>query len=238
MPLGPVGQTITAKLVQAFAPAALDVIDDSHQHEGHGGSRPDGESHFTVKVVAEAFRGKSRVERHRMVNAALALELEERVHALAIHASAPESAPQLSFAALSSDDARLMSLLGGAGLPTADLASEGLSFIGITGSDGALLACGGLHLKGSAALIRSVAVAPAQRKAGLGRTITFKLLAEARNSGAVAAYLLTNTAQDYFARLGFSPVGRDKVPAPIAATSQFTGTMCSTAQAMVQALAR
>ena len=87
--LGPVGQRITMKLAQGFGPAALQVIDESHHHAGHSGSRPDGESHFRVVIVAEAFRGKSRVEQHRMVNAALADELKERVHALAIQSSAP-----------------------------------------------------------------------------------------------------------------------------------------------------
>ena len=86
--LGPVGQRISAKLTQCFAPQALEVVDESHHHAGHSGSRPDGESHFRVRIVAEAFRGKSRVEQHRMVNAALAEELKERVHALAIQSSA------------------------------------------------------------------------------------------------------------------------------------------------------
>ena len=89
MTLGPAGQTITAKLGTAFAPLSLEVIDESHQHHGHSGARPDGESHFRVRIVAEAFRGKSRVDQHRMVNAVLAAELKERVHALAIEASAP-----------------------------------------------------------------------------------------------------------------------------------------------------
>ena len=89
MPLGPVGQSITQKLNQAFTPIHLDVIDESQQHAGHSGARPDGESHFRVKIVAETFRGKSRIERHRMVNAVLAELLRERVHALAIQASAP-----------------------------------------------------------------------------------------------------------------------------------------------------
>ena len=80
---------ITEKLTLAFAPARLDVIDESHQHEGHAGHRPGGETHFRVHIVSEAFRGKSRIERHRMVNEALARELEGGVHALAIHASAP-----------------------------------------------------------------------------------------------------------------------------------------------------
>jgi len=80
---------ITEKLTKAFAPQSLDVVDESHQHAGHAGHRPDGETHFRVYIVAEAFRGKSRLERHRMVNETLSGELAGGVHALAIHASAP-----------------------------------------------------------------------------------------------------------------------------------------------------
>lgn len=80
---------ITEKLTKAFQPASLDVVDESHRHEGHAGHRPGGETHFRVHIVSDAFRGKTRLERHRMVNETLSLELEGRVHALAIHASAP-----------------------------------------------------------------------------------------------------------------------------------------------------
>ena len=80
---------IQEKLARAFAPLSLDVIDESHQHVGHAGHRPGGETHFRVQIVAEAFRGKSRIERHRMINDTLAAELAGGVHALAIHASAP-----------------------------------------------------------------------------------------------------------------------------------------------------
>ena len=80
---------LTEKLAAAFTPARLDVIDESHQHAGHAGHRPGGETHFRVTIVAEAFRGKSRLERHRMVNETLAAELGGGVHALAIHANAP-----------------------------------------------------------------------------------------------------------------------------------------------------
>lgn len=80
---------ITTKLTQAFAPVHLAVLDESHQHAGHAGHRPGGETHFRVTIVAEAFRGKSRLERHRMVNETLAEELKGGVHALAIHAAAP-----------------------------------------------------------------------------------------------------------------------------------------------------
>jgi BolA protein len=80
---------ITNKLREAFSPESLEVSDESHLHEGHAGHRPGGETHFRVYIVSPAFRGKSRIERHRMINAALARELADRVHALAIHAQAP-----------------------------------------------------------------------------------------------------------------------------------------------------
>jgi BolA family transcriptional regulator, general stress-responsive regulator len=91
MELGPVGKTLERKLFAAFQPFVLNVIDESNQHTGHSGSHPLGESHFRVTIVADAFRGKSRVACHRMVNEALAEELKTRVHALAIEASAPQS---------------------------------------------------------------------------------------------------------------------------------------------------
>jgi BolA protein len=80
---------ITEKLTKAFTPESLRVLDESHQHEGHAGHRPGGETHFRVYIVSDAFKGKSRIERHRMVNATLAGELAGDVHALAIHANAP-----------------------------------------------------------------------------------------------------------------------------------------------------
>ena len=84
-----VKERISDKLSAALAPLHLEVIDESHRHHGHSGWREGGETHFRVKVVSAAFAGKSRVERHRMINAALAEELAGRIHALAIHASAP-----------------------------------------------------------------------------------------------------------------------------------------------------
>ena len=84
-----VEHTIREKLVAAFAPVSLEVVNDSDRHAGHASSPGTGESHFSVKVVAPAFAGKSRVERHRMVNAALADLLQGKVHALAIQALAP-----------------------------------------------------------------------------------------------------------------------------------------------------
>ena len=83
---------ITKKLTEAFAPQSLQVLDESHQHEGHAGHRPGGQTHYRVYIVSEAFKGKSRLERHRMINETLAGELSGGVHALAIHASAPGEA--------------------------------------------------------------------------------------------------------------------------------------------------
>jgi BolA protein len=81
---------ITEKLRNAFAPVSLRVEDESDRHEGHAGHRPGGETHFRLYIVSEAFRGKSRLERHRMINTVLASELTGGVHALAIHAAAPD----------------------------------------------------------------------------------------------------------------------------------------------------
>jgi BolA protein len=81
--------TIAEKLRAAFAPLTLDVVDESHRHVGHAGHRPGGETHFRVHIVSEAFRGKTRIERHRMVNRTLSSELASGVHALAIHAGVP-----------------------------------------------------------------------------------------------------------------------------------------------------
>jgi BolA protein len=80
---------ITRKLTDAFAPQSLEVVDESHEHGGHAGHRPGGQTHYRVYIVAQAFQGKSRLDRHRMINALLAPELAGGVHALAIHAAAP-----------------------------------------------------------------------------------------------------------------------------------------------------
>jgi len=85
-------QTITKKLQEAFAPESLDVVDESHLHAGHAGHRPGGETHFRVYIVSQAFEGKSRLDRHRMINQVLADDLASGVHALALKAHAPGEA--------------------------------------------------------------------------------------------------------------------------------------------------
>lgn len=89
MTLGPIGTLIHDKLAKRFDPVELEVIDESHHHAGHSGAHVDGESHFRVKITAAEFSGLPMVKCHRLVNEALAEELKERVHALALKTSAP-----------------------------------------------------------------------------------------------------------------------------------------------------
>ena len=78
-----------ARLNSALSPTAIDLVDDSEQHRGHGGYNPAGESHFSLRIESPAFAGKSRVERQRMIYAAIGELMESRVHALSISAKAP-----------------------------------------------------------------------------------------------------------------------------------------------------
>lgn len=82
--------TIREKLEKAFAPARLEVIDDSESHRGHGGFREGVQTHFNLVIRAEAFNGVSRVARQRMVMKVLKDELEGPVHALAMDVAGTE----------------------------------------------------------------------------------------------------------------------------------------------------
>lgn len=73
-------------LTEAFAPSHLEVADESARHEGHVGARPEGETHYRVHIISEAFLGKNRVERQRMVNTLLKDEFDTGLHALSIRA--------------------------------------------------------------------------------------------------------------------------------------------------------
>ncbi len=85
---GPVAQEMLRRL-DSLSPTKVELIDDSENHRGHGGYNPAGESHFTLIIESAAFQGKSRVERQRMVHAALGDLVGERVHALSVRAKAP-----------------------------------------------------------------------------------------------------------------------------------------------------
>ena len=84
----PVVAQLRSALEQALAPSTLEIIDDSAAHAGHVGARSGG--HYRVTLVVEAFRGRSRLERHRLVYAAVAPLLAGSVHALNIVARTPE----------------------------------------------------------------------------------------------------------------------------------------------------
>lgn len=90
--MGQVADGMQAKLVAAYAPELLDVIDETNQHHGHAAWKESGETHFKVVITAAAFAGKSRVERQRMVYQTLAADLAGPVHALALVVKAPGEA--------------------------------------------------------------------------------------------------------------------------------------------------
>ncbi len=90
MPKGPVHSEIEKRLTTELAPLSLNVINDSASHQGHAGDDGSGESHFTVEIVCAAFAGQSRLNRQRMVNRALGDMMRDKVHAMVIHARAPE----------------------------------------------------------------------------------------------------------------------------------------------------
>jgi len=85
----PVRDAIVAKLSAKFAPSHLEVIDESSRHQGHSGSRPEGETHFRVRIASAALAGQSRVSQHRAVMEAVDAELKGGVHALAIEVMQP-----------------------------------------------------------------------------------------------------------------------------------------------------
>ncbi|VAW10315.1 Cell division protein BolA [hydrothermal vent metagenome] len=84
-----VAKLIEKKLTLALEPTALEIMDESHLHAGHAGSRPEGETHFRVKITSPRFAGLARVQCHRLVNEALAEELAGPIHALAVTTAEP-----------------------------------------------------------------------------------------------------------------------------------------------------
>ena len=81
-------ERLRRRLIEEFRPLELHVEDESHLHAGHAGAAG-GASHFRIRIVAEAFRGKLAVARHRMIYAALGDLMKSEIHALAIDASPP-----------------------------------------------------------------------------------------------------------------------------------------------------
>jgi len=85
-----VAEYLQEKLTEAFSPVSLEVINESHLHSGHAGDNGTGESHFRIKIVADAFNGMNRVQRHRAINAIVQPKIEEGLHACAIDVKGTE----------------------------------------------------------------------------------------------------------------------------------------------------
>jgi stress-induced morphogen len=87
---------LEAVLTRAFSPTLLRVVDDSARHAGHAGAQPGGETHYSVLLVSDAFRGVGRLARSRAVHAALAQEFAGGMHALSLTLRTPEEADSAS----------------------------------------------------------------------------------------------------------------------------------------------
>jgi amino-acid N-acetyltransferase len=126
---------------------------------------------------------------------------------------------------------RILSLLGASGLPPDGL-EDHLGSTLVARESGRILGSAAVELHGPYALLRSVAVDGGYRGGGLGRRLTREALELARSRGASEAFLLTETADAFFARLGFGPVARTAVPEPVRGSVEFVSACPASASAM------
>jgi amino-acid N-acetyltransferase len=133
------------------------------------------------------------------------------------------------------DFRRLAELLDAERLPSADLREPDVRLFAFRDGD-ATVGYAGLEIYARDALLRSVVVEPARRRAGLGRAVVEATLSRAKNLGATRAFLLTTSAKAYFTRLGFAAIDRAAAPAAILATRQAAGLCPSSAPLMVKAI--
>ncbi|SIR64821.1 amino-acid N-acetyltransferase [Haladaptatus litoreus] len=129
----------------------------------------------------------------------------------------------------------IRTLLSEYGLPTQDIAEQKDSLYIFT-ADSARVGVGGLERYGDAALLRSIAVEPAKRGNGFGRTLCQQLFARATADDVTRVYLLTTTAEAFFEDLGFHEIQRDDVPPQIRQTGEFQEFCPSTATCMTKQL--
>ena len=130
----------------------------------------------------------------------------------------------------------MLSLLEDNGLPPDGL-EDHLATTLVAREAGRVVGSAAVELYGHHALLRSVAVAEGHRDGGLGRRLAGKALGLARERGASAAYLLTETADRYFERLGLSPVERSEVPEAVRGSVEFVSACPESARAMATELA-
>lgn len=136
----------------------------------------------------------------------------------------------------SHDEAALEMLLQASDLSTEDITPEMLEHFLVAHLDKALIGCAGMDVLGEVALLRSVAVDEAHRGTGLGKRLVEAIEEQARKEGVRDLYLLTTTAEPFFAALGYRKLSRDAAPADIAGTEQFASLCPSSSSFMVKAL--
>jgi N-acetylglutamate synthase-like GNAT family acetyltransferase len=144
----------------------------------------------------------------------------------------------LSALQIAADDAGLVAALADEGLATGDLAGAHKHYFAFQGRSSAVVGYGGMELYGELALLRSLVVLPAHRKAGHGRRLIAHLVERARECGARELYLLTTTAVPFFLRLGFQRLERSLAPPEIATSSQFSSLCPASAVLMTAAVDR
>ena len=130
----------------------------------------------------------------------------------------------------------ILALIEGAGLPTSGVADHFPGAYVVARAGDVLVAAAGLEVHGDGGLLRSVVVAPEYRATGLGRMLVDNRLRAARELGLGAVYLLTTTAPDYFARLGFERVRRESAPGPLQRSTEFASVCPASAVCMTKRL--
>jgi amino-acid N-acetyltransferase len=134
------------------------------------------------------------------------------------------------------DEVALATLLQMADLSTEDVTPEMLEHFLVAHLDKALVGCVGLEVLEEAGLLRSVAVDEAHRGTGLGKELVAAMEEHAKDAGVRELYLLTTTAEGFFAGLGYRKASRDQAPAGIAGTAQFSSLCPSSSTFMVKTL--
>lgn len=137
--------------------------------------------------------------------------------------------------ATAADAQSIHDLLQRSGLPTSDLSTARPEFL-VAERAGQIIGVGALEHFGTAALLRSVAVEPQWRGSGVGRWIIANLEQRARAAGIDELILLTLTARDFFARLGYSPKRRDQVPSAVLGSSEFRSLCPASASCMAKCI--
>ncbi len=139
--------------------------------------------------------------------------------------------------ACSEDLDAVRALVAAAGLPDADVADHFPRAYVVLEEGGTVIGSAGLEVHGESGLLRSVAVVSSHRGTGLGRTLTEDRLQAAQSQRLSRVYLLTTTAPEYFARLGFERVARESVPTTLQHSSEFSTVCPASAICMVKRIA-